>query len=70
MTASRSRARRLLVGRYPGWQRGLRRLPKHLFQGAQWLMDEGGIASDAGCLTVAGAAQVASVWTTFTPASR
>jgi hypothetical protein len=31
-----------LVGRYPGWQRNPRRLPRHLFQGAQWLIDEGG----------------------------
>ena len=32
-----------LVGRYPGWQRGPRRLPSCLFQGTQWLIDEGGI---------------------------
>ena len=31
-----------LVGRYPGWQRYLHRLPRHLFQGVQWLMDDGG----------------------------
>lgn len=38
LDARRSR----LVGRYPGWQCGLHRLPRHLFQGAQWLIDGDG----------------------------
>ena len=53
----RTAARVHLVGRYPGWQRILRRLPRRLFQGAQWLMDASGAGEDAVCLTVAGAAQ-------------
>ena len=58
VTKARADARRLLVGRYPGWQNDFRRLPRHLFQGAQWLIDESGAGEGAICLTVAGAAQV------------
>jgi len=31
-----------LVGRYPGWQNSPCRLPRRLFQGAQWLDGRGG----------------------------
>ena len=61
VTTAGAGARRLFVGRYPGWQSDLRRLPRHLFQGAQWLIDESGAVRSfdgAVCLTVAGAAQV------------
>jgi hypothetical protein len=52
------------------------RLPRHLFQGAQWLMRVSGarsVNSGTVCLTVAGAAQVASPFVIpkgSTPASR